>query len=79
MNLLDGYIASSQVMSPKEFKQNAVVNTVFEQMAYQIADGIVERRKELPDEECLFVLTCKIYTWREYKKAHPKVFKKGGK
>lgn len=70
MKLLDGYLASTQVLSPDEFKQDIVIEVTFKEMARSIAERIIERRKELPNEECLFVTTCKIYKWREYKEAH---------
>lgn len=76
MNILNKYLATSQVLSPKEFRQDELLNTVFEQMVYEIADAIIEHKKELPEEDCLFVLTCKIYKFDDYKKTHPKVFKK---
>jgi len=74
-NILNDYLATSQVLPPKEFNQEELLNIIFEQMAYEIADAIIKRKKELPKEECLFVLTCKIYKFADYKKAHPKVFK----
>ena len=74
--LLDGYLATSQVLSPSEFNHGKLLEIIFRHMANEISDVITKRNNELPKEDCVFVLTCKIYKWDVYKKAHPKVFKK---
>lgn len=76
MNLLDGYIASSCILSPKSIRQKQVITVSFGHMSQSIAKVITKRKKELPNENCVFILTCKIYKLDEYKKAYPKVFKK---
>ena len=74
--LLDGYLATSQVLSPPEFNHGKLLDIIFRRMAHEISDVIIKRKDELPEEDCVFFLTCKIYKWDDYKKAHPKVFKK---
>ena len=74
--LLDGYLATSQVLSPSEFNHGKLLEIIFRHMACELTDVIIERSDELPEEDCVFFLTCKIYKWDDYKKAHPKVFKK---
>jgi cytochrome b involved in lipid metabolism len=71
MNLLDDYVRTSGVLSPKEFNQDPVLDIVLDNMAHSLARFISERKKELPKEDCLFVLTCKIYKLTDYMKAHP--------
>jgi len=77
MNILNEYIGSSCVMSPKEFRQDVAIDTIFKHMGRSISKSVKGRKKELPNEDCLFVMTCKIYTLNKYMRAHPKVFEKG--
>ena len=79
MSLLNGYITSSQVLSPKSFRQKEVVPATFANMARSIAKIITRRKKELPNEDCLFILSCKVYKFKEYVEAHPDTFEKEGK
>jgi len=74
--LLDGYLATSQVLSPSEFNHGKLLEIIFRHMANEISDVITKRNDELPKEDCVFCLTCKMYKFDDYKKAHPKVFKK---
>ena len=78
VSLLDGYIAATDVLTFKECMQDNVVDILLDNMAHSIAITVSERKKEFPKEDCLFVLTCKIYKVADYKKAHPAVFKEGG-
>jgi hypothetical protein len=71
MNLLDDYVRTSGVLSPKEFNQDPVLDIVLDNMAHSLAKFISKRKKELPEEDCLFILTCKIYKLTDYMEAHP--------
>lgn len=74
--LVDGYLAASQVLGPSEFNHGKLLGIIFRHMACELSDVITKRRKELPGEDCVFILTCKIHKFDDYKKAHPKVFNK---
>lgn len=75
-NILNEYTVTTQVLSYKEFIQDPVLDIVLDNMAHSIAEAISKRKKELPREDCLFVLSCKVYKFDDYKKAHPVVFTK---
>lgn len=74
MDLLKDYIVSTSIISPEDLYDD-VIKITFKNMGMSISKVVIKRKKELPKEDCLFVLSCKIYKLSEYMKAYPNPFK----
>lgn len=76
MKLLDEYITSTGILYVEDRQYDDVINITFKNAVKSIAKIVIKNKKELPNENCLFILTCKIYKLKEYMEAHKKEVKR---